>query len=256
MCTIGLVVAAMLAVASPAAADVSATPAPSAGEGPNTPQPNPLTACLAHARQEQLVLNNIYDVFAACPSSPGSPTPAGPRAPSAPTSLTSQSISPTGKAVYVCGTACFSGPWTVHASGCAIPTNLIIATQSSTCDAGANELWTFNKLSNGYEEIAAYYGGHIMCANVKGGNASSGTQIIAWGCDSGSLPANEQWRQPENTPDHYYDSSCANPPCAYFIVPSQNYGLTWNVQGGISAGHNIILYGQSVDGNDAWSFYQ
>lgn len=256
MWTAGIVAVTMLAFATPAAANGPAAPLPSAGEGPNTPQSNPLAPCLARARQEQRVLNNIYDVLAACPPSSGAPSAAAPSAPMAPSSPATPSLNPEGKAVYICGDDCLSGPWTIHASGCAIPADLIIATQSSTCDGGYNESWTFNKLANGYEEIAAYYGGHLMCANVRGGNASSGTQVIAWGCDSGTLPANEQWRQPVNTPDPHFNSACASPPCAYFLVPSQNYSLTMNVQGGISAGHNIILYGQSGDYNDAWNFYQ
>jgi hypothetical protein len=136
-----------------------------------------------------------------------------------------------------------------------VPANLILAYQYSTCDGGANEVWDFAELSNGYDEIVAYYSGHLVCAMVNGDNVASGTHLSGSNCDSRSIPPSEQWRRPENTPDNYFSGDCASPPCAYFIVPSQNWSLTWNIQGGGDTSGNIVLYGQGSAFNDAWWFY-
>ena len=245
MCCAGLVAGTMLGVAPAAAADGPVAPhsSPITTGAPVAAQPNPLAPCLRHAVQEHRVLRNIRDVENACPQPTGSPNgPVSPR-------------SITGSAHYICGNDCYAGPYTVHASACTIPANLILAYQYSTCDGGANEVWAITELSNGYDEIVAYYSGHLVCATVDGDNVASGTHLSGTNCDSRSIPPSEQWRRPENTPDNYFNGDCGSPPCAYFIVPSQNWGLTWNIQGGGSTSGNIVLYGQSGAFNDAWSFY-
>lgn len=244
-CGTALVAGTMLGVAPAAAADGPAPP-PSLSSTTGvavTSQPNPLASCLRHAVREHVVLRDIRDVVNACPHPPGSPGGA---------------VSPRGitnSAHYICGNDCYAGPYTVHASGCTIPANLILAAQDSTCDGGNNEVWDFGELSNGYDEIVAYYSGHLVCATVDGDNVASGTHLSGTNCDSLSIPPSEQWRRPENTVDPHFTGDCANPPCAYFIVPSQNWSLTWNIQGGGDTSGNIILWGQSGAFNDAWKFY-
>lgn len=137
----------------------------------------------------------------------------------------------------------------MHAEGCTVPATLVLAYQNTTCDAGANEVWDFHELSGGYDEIVAYYSGHLVCVSA------SYSPLSGRNCDSGSIPASEQWREPEHSPDGYFNGDCASNPCAYFIVPSQNYGLTWNIQGGGDTGGNIILSGQNSSFADAWWFY-
>ena len=113
-------------------------------------------------------------------------------------------------------------------------------------NGGNNEFWYVVKLGDGYDAFELAYGGNVMCANVQGSSYQNGTDILSWPCNNTVTP-NEQWRRPENTPDPYISNH-------YYIVPAQDWGLTWNVAGGLGSGRQIILYSQCNCDNDAWSF--
>lgn len=188
-------------------------------------------------------------------SSTQTPTTSTTSTASSPTPTPSPSISPATGVVPDAGciTGCHGYIYAddgnvANAQGCAVPSHVITyAPGSGSCgNGGNNETWYIYELNDGYDEIAADYGGNLMCANVQGSSYQDGTDILAWPCNT-TVTTNEQWRRPENTPDPYQSAW-------YFIVPAADFSLTWNVAGGLGSGHQVVLWSQCNCDNDAWTF--
>lgn len=153
---------------------------------------------------------------------------------------------------------CANGPrpvyWNVYgysflmnAQGFNNPANIIVYPPvfDSNKVLEANEIWRVCQLTNGYDAIMADYNGNLMCLNVKGAVYQAGTPLLAWPCNN-TVTANEQFREPQNTLDPYYS-------LGYYIVPAGNYNLCLNVQGGVGAGHAVILWPCNNQVNEAWT---
>jgi hypothetical protein len=126
----------------------------------------------------------------------------------------------------------------LNAYACGNPANIVQWNYQSpgTCNSGgSNEIWYSQAVqSGGATPIYAEYGGHRMCMNVDRRDYASGTQIIAYNCDSGFT--DNEWftmHQDPNAQNNWtitptYEASGAN--------------LCLNVAGGFGNGNNIILY--------------
>lgn len=118
----------------------------------------------------------------------------------------------------------------VDAAGCGIPANVIeYPYVTNGCDSNGGENWGLD-YQNGVYAIYAQYGGHDMCLNIRGGSYTSGTPILAWGCDSGPQPDEEFYLTATQYAGWFY------------IHSAVAHSLCLNVAGGNAPGNSIILY--------------
>jgi hypothetical protein len=102
---------------------------------------------------------------------------------------------------------------------------------------GANQQWAVCELSDGYDAIVADYNGELMC--LRSSSYKLRALLVATGCGF-TVTTNEQWRRPENTQvgDGY---SHLIPAYENEVFPISSR-MCANVQHGIGAGHDLILY--------------
>jgi hypothetical protein len=198
-------------------------------------QRNPLYGCIQKARRSGHAVHSIRDLLSAC----GLAVTAG---------FTSTITGNTGEIYGGAG----DGPGVAAGQGCSVPDNLIL--QGASCNGGTNQIWSFVLLNNGYDAIMANYGGHLVCATVHNDNVAAGTQIYGTACDNNVISPSEQWREPEHTEDPHW-SHVQYRPYVFYVVPSQNFSLCWNVQGGLTEGNDIGLATQTSAKNVAWAFW-
>jgi hypothetical protein len=136
-----------------------------------------------------------------------------------------------------------------NAQGCLVDTHVILYPYTAECGNSKNEVWSFHKLEDGYDDVYATYGtGGTECLNVAGGNYALRTQIYAWQCNPEAPTSNEEFRKPERTKSPIGDD---------WLVPGRQphtEEFCLNAQGGVHERADIVLwYCEGVE-NEVWWF--
>jgi len=125
-----------------------------------------------------------------------------------------------------------------------------------TSTGGNNQIAAEYLLSDGYVAWVMQYAVSntgptgLFCLNVNGGGTVSGTEMIFYPCNNDLVTANEQFRQPGNTPSGYQD-----PPLKFnYIVPAIAQSLCLNAKGGEVKSDEVILYACNSADNEAWDY--
>jgi hypothetical protein len=134
----------------------------------------------------------------------------------------------------------------LNAQACGVYANIIVYSGGSNCNTGVDNIWDPVLLANGYVLLRANYNNNYECA-IQNGTNSAPTSVYPCNETSG-FPVSYEYRQPNNTPA----------PCNSsfnYIVPSTNYGLSFNVKGGFGNRNPVVDYSQNgCPSNDLWLF--